>query len=81
MTDTEPQMSRANHLAWAKQRALWELEPGGGGVATAISSIVQDFATHPDLADHPARTMMTLLALSGNLSTTQQAREFIEGIG
>lgn len=81
MTNAEPQMSRANHLTWAKQRALWELEPGGGGVPAAISSIVQDFATHPDLADHPARTMMTLLALSGNLSTTQQAREFIEGIG
>ena len=81
MTNAEPQMSRVNHLAWAKQRALWELEPRGGGVSTAISSIVQDFATHPDLADHPARIMMTLLALSGNLSTTQQAREFIEGIG
>jgi hypothetical protein len=49
-------MSRVNHLAWAKQRALWELEPGGGGVVTAISSIVQDLATHPDLTDHPALT-------------------------
>jgi len=74
-------MSRANHLAWSKQRALWELEPRGGGVSAAVASIVQDFASHPDLADHPARTMMTMLAFSGNLSTPAQAREFVEGIG
>jgi len=73
-------MSRAGHLAWAKQRALGELEPRGGGVPAALASIAQDFASHPDLADHPARTMMMMLALGGNLSTPAQAREFIEGI-
>ena len=77
----EPQMSRADHLTWAKQRALWELEPRGGGVPAAISSIAQDFASHPDLADHPACALVTLLAVTGNLSTTQQVREFVEGIG
>ena len=78
---TEPQMSRADHLAWSKQRALWELEPRGGGIPAAISSIAQDFASHPGLADHPAQTMITMLAFSGNLSTPAQVREFVEGIG
>jgi hypothetical protein len=45
-----------------------------------VSSIAQDFASHPDLADHPALTMMTMLAFSGNLSTPAQVREFIDGI-
>jgi len=77
---TESQMSRADHIIWAKQRALRELESGGGGVAAVISSIVQDFASHPDLANHPAQTMMTVLAFSGNLSTRTRVREFVEGI-
>ena len=77
---TEPQMSRADHLAWAKERALWEMEPSGGGVPAAVASIVQDFASHPDLVDHPAQTMMTMLAFSGKLSTRTRVREFVEGI-
>ena len=77
---TEPQMSRADHLAWAKQRALWELEPRGGGVPSAVASIVQDLASHWDLTDHPARTLLMLLAFSGNLNTPAQVREFVEGI-
>ena len=69
-------MTRAEHLEWAKARALGELEEGS--VAHAWASIVQDFALHPELANHLALGMGTHLLFSGQMSE-KQMREFIEG--
>lgn len=73
-------MSRAEHLTWAKQRALDELGPGGGGPATAMASITSDLSKHPETAGHSGLELMMVLALGGHMRTSQQVREFVDGI-
>lgn len=73
-------MTRDEHLTWAKERALAEMEPDGGGPAIAIASIQSDFRKHADLADHIGLELMMRLAMAGHLTTEQRVREFIEGL-
>lgn len=74
-------MDRTEHLAWAKQRALAELDadPVGGWV-TAMNSIHLDFAEHPELASHQGPMLMAGLAFAGYLTNNQQVRDFIDGL-
>lgn len=73
-------MTRAEHLRWAKERALAELEPGGGGVVDAMSSIHMDFRNHSDLKEHSGLELMAMLTFAGHLNTERDVREFIEGL-
>jgi hypothetical protein len=43
-------MSRADHLAWCKQRALEYLDAGDR--TNAIASMISDLRKHPELEDH-----------------------------
>lgn len=76
--------SRAEHVAWVKQRALAELEQGTGPLQTritnALSSLAVDLIGRPETAGHDAVMLGTMLAMSGHLQTEQQMREWIEGI-
>ena len=71
-------MNRAEHLAWAKGRALQELE--AGSTTTALASIQSDLRKHPELADHTGLGLMMALAMGGHLTTHSEVREFIEGL-
>ena len=74
-------MTADQHVEWAKDRALLELDAGGpAAVTNAISSSQSDLAKHPDTRAHSAIGLMGMLALGGHLQTEAQVREFIDGI-
>ena len=72
-------MDRAEHLAWAKQRALEYADQGD--VTNAIASLRSDLGKHPETAqsadaiDH----LMMPLAMTGNFDRPGELRKFIEG--
>lgn len=70
-------MSRAEHLAWAKERALEYI--GAGDPQQAITSLFSDLRKHDDLRDHGAIELGSMLLFGGHLSGVREAREFIEG--
>jgi len=69
--------SRAEHLAWCKQRALQYVD--SGDTANAFASLVSDLRKHPETEDHAAAELGMMLMMSGHLSTEKDMREFIEG--
>jgi hypothetical protein len=64
-------MNRAEHLAWAKQRALEELERGSH--INALASMISDLRKHPELENH-----IGILLASGCFTPTQ-TKHWIEG--
>lgn len=70
-------MTRAEHLAWCKERALEYVE--AGDLTSAFASMVSDLRKHPELARHPGIELGTLLLLSGGLSDPTSMRRHIEG--
>lgn len=73
-------MNRDEHLKWAKERALAELERSGAGITGAMASIQSDLRKHPDLRGHSGLELMFPLVLGGHMDTEQDVREFIEGL-
>jgi hypothetical protein len=51
-----------------------------GETAEALSSMVVDLANHPETKDIEIGFLGTMLAMSGQLDTPGELREFIEGI-
>ena len=70
--------SRAEHLAWCKQRALAYVD--AGDPAGALASLNSDLRKHPGTADHSGLELGVMLAMAGHLSTAAQMREWIEGL-
>ena len=70
-------MTRAEHLAWAKERALEYADRGE--VAYALSSLTSDQGKHPETAGHSGLELMRMLAMAGHLKTPRKLRDFIEG--
>lgn len=68
---------RAEHLAWAKERALGYVDQGE--LDNALASLMSDLRKHPDTADHAAMELGMMLMMAGHLSTTRDMRDFIEG--
>lgn len=71
-------MTRAEHLAWCKQRALGYLDRGD--LVNALTSFRSDMGKHPDTADHSA--MLLLEAEGTRCAITVDARgmrQLIEG--
>jgi hypothetical protein len=66
-------MTRDEHLAWAKKRALEYVERGD--IAQAVTSMLSDLSKHPELGCHNA------LAYAGMMftKTPDEARRWIEG--
>lgn len=71
-------MNRAEHLQWAKTRAIQEAQ--ASNAANAINSLSSDFAKHPELKRHNAIELAHRLMLSGRISTAQEAIDFINGV-
>ena len=70
-------MTRQEHIAWVKQRALEYLP---NDIEQAFASYISDMGKHPE-AD-PSRVVRELafsLKYTGRLKTAKQMREFIEG--
>ena len=74
-------MNRTEHLTWAKERAIKELEftPGEQGISNAFASITSDIRKHPETDNHPAIDLGFSLLMAGHLATESKMREFIEG--
>lgn len=70
-------MTRAEHLQWAKDRALEYVTRGELG--NAYASMMSDLSKHAELRQHPAKDLGAYLIASGNLNTPEAMREFIEG--
>lgn len=70
-------MTRDEHIAWAKGRALEFVEQGALG--DAFASMASDLSKHDATRAHPAIPLGTRLLLAGQLSSPAQMRDFIEG--
>lgn len=87
--DTEPQAqttspapagsasSRAQHLAWCKQRALEYCDMGD--VQQAWASMVSDMRKHPETENHIALELGMMLLMGGHNNSPMEMRKFIEG--
>jgi len=71
-------MTRAEHLAWAKQRALDCID--SDGPATAWASMVSDLGKHSKLANHTGLGLGSMLLIAGHNNSPEAMREFIEGM-
>lgn len=70
--------SRAEHLQWAKDRALEYVDRGQ--LMGAFSSFAADIAKHPEIQNDVTDTLLTTVGLSLVLNgSAAQLREFIEG--
>lgn len=69
--------TRAEHLQWAKSRALEYLE--AGNLTDAWASFVSDLGKHPETAAHRAIELGMLEMMIGGLNTADKLRHHIEG--
>lgn len=74
---TPTTVSRAEHLAWCKQRALEYVD--AGDTAQAFASMGSDLGKHPDTSNHAGIQLGMMMLMSGHLSSTEAMRKFIEG--
>lgn len=70
-------MTREEHLAWCKQRALEYVERGK--FLDALASIGSDLDKHPETHGHAGIRLGMELWVAGHLRNTDEARKFIEG--
>jgi hypothetical protein len=70
-------MTRDEHLAWAKERALEYADMGD--VANAIASMGSDLNKHPDTKGHSDVELMFMMASAGQFDRPGELRKFIEG--
>jgi hypothetical protein len=73
----EEKMTRAEHLQWAKDRALEYAERGD--IAQAITSIGSDLDKHPETKGHKGTELGVMLLMTGSLSSIEDAKRFING--
>jgi hypothetical protein len=71
------EMTRAEHLAWCKTRALQYVD--AGDINNAFASMASDLDKHPDTANHAGINLGMMLLMGGQLSTAAEMRKFIEG--
>ena len=72
------QMTRAEHLAWAKQRALEYVDRGE--LQQALDSIISDTRKHPALFDFAWAEAVISQWMNGQLDTPEKMREFINNL-
>ena len=68
-------MTRSEHLAWCKQRALECCD--SGDAEEAFSSMASDLRKQPETAHHNATIMLGMhLMMIGDLDTPEKMRKF-----
>lgn len=65
-------MTRAEHLAWCKQRAIAELPDLGN----AVASMASDLGKHPETRTDP---VLIVLGIEATARGPEAVREWIEG--
>jgi hypothetical protein len=71
-------MTRAEHLAWAKQRALEHLD--AGDEQGAFTSMISDLRKHDELENHIGLEMGVMLMATGlMIGRPGETRRWIEG--
>jgi hypothetical protein len=70
-------MTRDEHVAWCKQRALEYVERGD--VQNAYASMASDLGKHPETEGHPAIQLGMMMLIGGQLSSPTDMRRFIDG--
>lgn len=71
-------MTRDEHLAWCKQRALEYVDRGE--LADAVTSMLSDLRKHPETDNHPGGTIGAgMLFVAGWVHDAHQIRKWIEG--
>lgn len=71
------QNTRAEHLEWCKKRALEYCDQGD--IKNAFASMGSDLEKHDETRNHSGINLGILLMMSGQLSTVDKMRKFIEG--
>lgn len=69
-------VSRSEHIAWCKKRALEYLD--AGDAKNAMVSMMSDLRKHPDTEKHLGITLGVNLMLGGRLNHAEM-RKWIEG--
>ena len=70
-------MTREEHLAWCKERALEYVDRGD--LLQGITSMGSDLSKHPETENHPGINIGIGLVAIGSLSSQAEMRTFIEG--
>lgn len=70
-------MTRAEHLAWCKTRALQYVDEGD--LNNAFASLVSDLGKHEETRGHGAIELGLILLMAGQLVSPAAMRDFIEG--
>lgn len=70
-------MTRQEHMAWCKKRALEYVDVGD--TEQAWASMVSDVNKHPETQGHAAIELGMVQLLGGQLNTPDAMRKFIEG--
>jgi soluble cytochrome b562 len=71
-------MTRAEHLAWCKKRALEYVDMGN--LDEAFASMLSDLGKHEETRHHMSTMQLGMsLKMNGHLDTAKQMRDFIEG--
>lgn len=68
-------MTRAEHLSWAKRRALEYVDHGD--LASAVASLSSDLRKHPDI--NPAAELLYLGLMYAAKGNAADVRYWIEG--
>ncbi len=71
------EVSRADHLAWCKSRALEYIAAGDG--TQAFTSMGSDLGKHPETVGHPGIKLGMMQLMAGQLDSPEAMRRFIEG--
>ena len=70
-------MNRHEHLEWCKQRANEYVKQND--LQSAFSSFLSDMGKHAETSNHLALDIGLTLLLSGNLSSQNQMKQWIDG--
>lgn len=69
--------NRQEHLDWCKQRAMEYID--AGDLRGVFASFLSDMGKHPELENHAALPLGTMLLMGGHLSTPAQMKDWITG--
>lgn len=70
-------MTRNEHMDWCKERAFEYLE--SGDTNQAFISMMSDLGKHPETENHIGIQLGMIEMMTGNLSSIEQMRRFIDG--
>lgn len=70
-------MTRDEHLAWCKRRALEYVAIGD--LQQALASMISGLRKHPETETHCGIELGFMLMMGGLLSTPAEMKKFIEG--